>query len=434
MWIGLLSSMLFCTIVSAQENSPYSRYGLGDLSPNQNITARGMGGISAGYSDFQSINFVNPASLGKITNTIFDIGTEVDIRTLKSLDPAKKFTATNAIFSYLQLGFPVASQKMIKKNKSWGVSFGLRPISKINYKIEKNERLPGIDSINTLYEGSGGLNQVFVGTGLKIKNLSLGFNVGYMFGNKNFSTRRSFISDTIAYYKSNSATQSHFGGVFVNGALQYDIKINESSILRIGAYGSLPQTLKAKRDDIRETFTYISGGGTFKIDSIYEQKDIKGTVEYPSNFGVGFTFTNKNWLIGMDYETTQWNNYRFFNTADEVQNSFTVKAGAQYYPAKENTASRKYFSFVKYRAGLFYGPDHIKVNNTNRPGYGFTVGTGMPLTSLQRLSYAGEYVLLNTALEIGGRGNKNTNLQEGIVRFNVGLSMNAHWFRKPKYN
>jgi hypothetical protein len=46
----------------AQGNSPYSRYGLGDAVPNTNILNRGMGGIQAGYSDFLSINFNNPAS------------------------------------------------------------------------------------------------------------------------------------------------------------------------------------------------------------------------------------------------------------------------------------------------------------------------------------------------------------------------------------
>ena len=314
------------------------------------------------------------------------------------------------------------------------MSFGLRPVSSINYKIEKNERLPGIDSINTLFEGSGGLNQVFVGTGVRINKFNIGFNVGYMFGNKEYSTRRSFINDSIVYYRSNSATKSNFGGVFVNGALQYEIKINETSTLRIGAYGSLQQTLKAKKDEIRETFSYDGNGAEFKIDSIYAQNGIKGTVEYPSNFGFGFTLINKHWLLGIDYDATQWNNYRFYNTADQVQSNFTIRAGAQYYPAKDNTPGKKYFSFVKYRAGFFYGPDYIKVNDATRPQYGITVGTGMPLTSLQRLSYGGEFVLLNTALEVGGRGNKNTNLRESIVRFSVGLSMNARWFRKPKYD
>ncbi|MCR6719329.1 MAG: hypothetical protein NVV59_03345 [Chitinophagaceae bacterium] len=52
---------------SAQDNSPYSRFGLGDLVPNTNINTRAMGGISAGYTDFKSINYNNPASFGSFS-------------------------------------------------------------------------------------------------------------------------------------------------------------------------------------------------------------------------------------------------------------------------------------------------------------------------------------------------------------------------------
>ena len=60
MAIGLqLSAFSF---LSAQDNSPYSRYGLGDLTPSTNIVNRGMGGFSAAYADPLSVNFNNPAS------------------------------------------------------------------------------------------------------------------------------------------------------------------------------------------------------------------------------------------------------------------------------------------------------------------------------------------------------------------------------------
>ena len=51
---------------SAQENSPYSRYGIGDIYPSQHIVNRGMGGLSVAYTDpaGQSINFSNAASYG----------------------------------------------------------------------------------------------------------------------------------------------------------------------------------------------------------------------------------------------------------------------------------------------------------------------------------------------------------------------------------
>src|SRR5689334_4472012 len=80
--------------ISAQENSPYSRYGLGDIVPGTSIPNRSMGGISAAYADYdkrfdlkggypksQSINFLNPASYAKIRITTFDLGFEVDSRT-----------------------------------------------------------------------------------------------------------------------------------------------------------------------------------------------------------------------------------------------------------------------------------------------------------------------------------------------------------------
>jgi hypothetical protein len=429
----------FQTVALAQENSPYSRYGLGDLSPNHNIFTRGMGGISAAVTDYQSINFVNPASLANIPNTIFDVGAEVDTRTLRSLTPAKKFKSTNTIFSYLQLGFPLTTEKMRKKQISWGMNFGLKPVTKVNYKIEKFSRLSGIDSLYTLYEGTGGLNQVFVGTGLKVKNLGFGINAGYMFGNKNYSSKLEFINDTVIYAKGNFEKKTTFNGLLITGGLQYDIVLNKDKkkelpkILRLGVYGNVQQKLMAKRDVIDETFSFDANAGTFRIDSVYEEKEVKGKIEYPASFGAGFTYQDEHWLFGADFEKTNWNKYREYGAAGEVQNNWVIRAGGQYYPAKANTPVKKYFNFVKYKAGFFYGPDYIKTNNS-RPEYGLTVGAGMPLTSLRYINYSGEFVMLNTALEIGGRGDKKNNIRENMVRFSIGISMNARWFAKRKYN
>lgn len=424
---------------SAQENSPYSRYGLGDLTPNHNVFTRAMGGISAAVIDYQSINFTNPASLAGVTNTIFDVGVEADFRTLKSSNPAKKFNSANSYFSYLQLAFPLTTPKMFKKDIRWGMTFGIRPVSKINYKIEKNERLTGIDSLHTLYEGSGGVNQAFVGTGLKIKNFSIGLNAGYMFGSKDYNTSLTFVNDSVFYYPSSSASKTTFGGLFVNAGLQYDIALkkddkgNAIRNLRLGLYGNLQQKLKAKSDVIRETIYYDPNGGYYRLDSVYQENDVKGKITFPATVGFGFSYQDEHWMFGADVEYGNWSNYRYYGQTDEVKNNMMVRVGTQYYPAKINKPTKKYFNFVKYRAGLYYGSDYIKVNSS-RPEYGFTLGAGLPLTSLKRISYTGEYVVLNTALEIGNRGNKQTNLRENIVRFSIGVSMNARWFQKPKYN
>ncbi|MEO6730494.1 MAG: hypothetical protein ABIN01_04710 [Ferruginibacter sp.] len=421
--------------VFSQENSPYSRYGLGDIVPKTNIVSRGMGGIAAGFSDYQSINFTNPASYSNIRATIFDIGAEADRRTLKSTNPVGRFTATNATMSYLQLGFPIKMKKANKKDIFWGMNLGLRPVSRINYKIVKQERLQGVDSLATVYEGTGGLNQAHLGTAFSIKGFSIGVNGGYMFGNKDYSTRKTFMNDTIQYAQSNNESKTSFGGLFMNGGIQYEQKIKNKqdkkvNILRFGAYGNLKQTMTASKDVIAETVLFDASGNKFRVDSVNEN-NAKGEVVYPVSLGAGVTYQTLNWLFGVDFETTKWQDYRFYNQSDLVQNNWKIRVGTEYFPLKENTPYKKYFNFVKYRFGFYYGPDYVKVTNS-LPEYGFSFGAAFPL-KLRKSYYETQNSVLNTAIEFGSRGDKKSNLRESTLRISVGLSLSDLWFGRAKY-
>ncbi|MDB5198348.1 MAG: hypothetical protein JWO92_311 [Chitinophagaceae bacterium] len=420
----------------SQENSPYSRYGIGNLVVPGNILNRGMGGISAGYADPATLNYINPASYGGLLYSTLDIGVQVDTRILKSTTPAGKFTTSNAVISYLQLGFPLlnGNKKAIAKKMGWGINIGLKPVSKINYKIEKDSRLSNIDSLATLYEGSGGVNEAFIGTGVKIKNLSFGFNAGYLFGNKSYSTRLIFVNDTVNYLKSNSATKTSIGGLTFNAGIQYAIQLKKRDtvrgILRIGAYVNLQKKYNASQDVLRETFSYNANtGSTDHLDSVYEKNGQKGNIQMPATYGIGFTMEREHWLYGVDFETTNWDNYRFYNQKDLVANSWTVKAGFQYFPA--NSSSRKYSQFIKYRAGVFFGPDYIMADK-KLPQFGVSVGAGLPLR-LRQAYYDNQRSVMNVALEYGNRGNKNNNIRENIMHISVGFSLNDIWFIRRKY-
>ena len=196
--LGLLSAPL---TLLAQFNSPYSRYGLGDLVPANNMTTRGMGGVSAAYADRISVNFQNPASYARFYATkqrtgnklenarvIFDAGVHLESRTLVAPNTPQSFTGTEMIFSYLQVGIPL--------RKNWGLAFGIRPLSRIGYKINQNERLfdPGtgekMDSTITQFNGSGGGFLPSLGMGYSIGGFSIGMNMGDMFGNRETDTRR----------------------------------------------------------------------------------------------------------------------------------------------------------------------------------------------------------------------------------------------------
>lgn len=448
--------------VFSQDNSPYSRYGIGDLVPPTNIITRGMGGVSAGYGDFLSINFNNPASYAgfqsfkelnskKLSSgrAILDIGINVQNRTLTEPATVKKFTVSDALFSYVQLGVP------LKKN--WGLSFGLRPISKISYKIFNTERLKDprtglpIDSAITVYEGKGGAYLVNVGTGFNLfsrnknigkgdkkglaeEKLSIGFTGGYLFGEKDYSTRRSFINDTVAYNQANFETKTNFNNFFVTAGIQYKIPLSKLVSLTLGAYGNLGQSMDASRDVYRETFFYDASQGNMRLDSVYDSKNEKGKIEVPASYTFGFVLQklaiiNKEggWILGVDYKQQDWSKYRFYGQTDQLTNKWELRVGGQFNP----TPKRNYFSNVTYRAGFFTGPDYVNVGQ-KLTQTGASFGLGLPLGFSRQAP--NQVTLINLALEFSKRGNNDNILKENIFRFSLGFSLSDLWFGKKKYD
>jgi hypothetical protein len=429
--------------LQAQENSPYSRYGLGDILPNQAILNRGMGGISAGYVDYdkrydlkeiypkaQNINFLNPASYSKLRITSFNLGFEIDSRTLRSPAQADKFSASSAIISYLQLGVPLSRKRQI------GLNLGLRPLTRINYKIQTSESHvytdPTLkpDSIYNVYQGTGGTYEAFAGIGKAFKNLSVGVNVGYFFGTKDYSTRKTIINDSSLFYKSNYETKTHFGGFLVNAGIQYTANLDKKTRLVVGAYGNFRQTFNGRQDLVRETFSYDAAGATTPIDTVTAQKDVAGKIDYPSNLGVGFTLERQDrWLFGVDFSTTSWADYSFFGTKDLLRNSWTLRVGGQFVP--DALSPTGYWNHVTYRAGFNFGPDYIQAGGQDLNQFGISLGAGLPV---RKNPYTNQFSLINVGFEYGKRGNNNNLLRENVFRLSFGFTLSDRWFIKKKYN
>jgi len=446
----------------SQDNSPYSRYGIGDLVPQSNILNRGLGGVSAAYADRLSINFNNPASYSffeahkepkskKIVygRAILDVGVNFDTHTLQESNPPKKFVTGNGLFSYLQVGLP------LKQN--WGLSFGLRPISRISYKIIKDETLinpiPPNDTIEraiTRYEGTGGAYLVSVGTGFSLFNnikfggkaiqrLSAGLNAGYLFGKKDYSTRRSLINDTVVFYQGNFQTRTTYGSPFISAGLHYLATLDTGSrvSLSIGAYGNWGQKISASQDILRETFVFDDNLGEVRLDSVYDQKDIKGKIVLPSSFTVGFILQKPmimegqrketGWLVGADFTVQNWSKYRSFGQADSVRNRWELRIGGQITPVQR----KNYLSNVTYRAGFFIGPDYIKVGN-KLTTIGGSFGMGLPVAISRQAP--NQFTIINVAMEYSKRGNNSNLLRENLFRISLGFSLSDMWFGKRKYD
>ncbi len=438
----------------AQDNSPYSRYGIGDLVPQTNVFTRAMGGISAAYIDNFSVNFSNPASFASFQSfrekknkkmasgrAVADFGVNVDRRNLFQPGTTNEFQTSNALFSYVQVGMPL--------RQGWGMGFGIRPVSRVSYNIFRSERLydpvsgNNIDSSLTLFQGDGGAYLANWGTGFSIfqrerkgleEKLSVGFQVGYLFGRKDFTSRRSLINDSVLYSQANYQTLTNYSNLVYTVGFQYRLPLSSEMALVLGGYGRPAATLNARQDRVRETYRFNESAGNLRIDSVLDQRDVKGKVKLPTSYTVGFMlqkFATPNkeggWMLGADYSVTAWDEYRFYDQKDSVRTNWSLHIGGQWSPVPK----RSYFSNIAYRFGVVLGPDYVKVRNTlSQLGLSFGMGLPVPISR----QAPNQITFLNLAFEMNRRGNDTNLLRENLFRFSVGFSLSDIWFAKRRYD
>jgi hypothetical protein len=433
----------------AQENSPYSRYGMGDYLHGQHIISSSMGGLAAAYADGtsnnngQSINFSNPATYANLFLVSYDFSLSVDSRTLRSNNPTDKFVSTYFVPAYFALGMP------LNKKKGIGFAFGLRPLSRISYSVTENGRAAG-DSIARLYSGNGGLNQAFIGFGKRWKGLSVGFNTGVNFGRKDISTIVAFVNDTVSYKQSKSSTVTNFSGIFLSGGSQYEFPIKSITnipnktvvhyLVRLGVSGNFSQTLHGKQNIDRATVSYTSTGAVTTIDTVSSLSNIKGTIQMPSTYAGGITFRKTIlaprglfdlWSIGAEYTATKWSQYRFYNQTDQVSDSWQFKLGGQFAP--DPVSGNGYWSNVNYRAGFFTGQDYTTPGGKGLKIVGGSLGMGLPIRKWN--NYSNQFTILNLGLQFGRRGTPSlNNITEGFFKLSFGLSLSDIWFIPRKYD
>ena len=441
--------LLFFSILSitsnAQVNSPFSRYGLGDLVPLQSITTQGMGGLGAAYFNSQVINNNNPASYSALRLVTYDIGFTLDARSLRSANPVGKYNATNVSPAYLLLAIPLSSTKNV------AMVFGLRPKTKVSYSLSQTE--PAVfnpaDSIQNLYEGNGGLYDVFAGIGKRWKNFSVGVNVGYEFGKKSTGTRVGIIDTAFLYFKSNSETSTTFWGVYVNPGIAYLIplgshidpvtKITSNYSLQLGGSATLSHDLKANQKITRETFVYDGvSGAPVRIDSVSVVPNILGKIKMPMTYTAGFMINKvlsnayvsiNKWAFGADYTAGNWSDYRFYNAKDLTVNNWMIHAGGEFSP--DPVSGTKFWSRAIYRLGFYTGNDYLDLDGNGYKISAATFGIGF---HLKKKNYINQFTMINTALELGKRGTKVNNLTQNYFKFSLSFSLSDIWFQKRKYD
>ncbi|NDP26199.1 MAG: hypothetical protein GZ087_02045 [Flavobacterium sp.] len=411
----LISACLFLSLVSySQEgtSSPYSFYGIGETRVIGTVESRSMAGLSI-VPDSTRINLQNPAGLANLKWTTFTLAGTSNHTKQKS--ETSSASAQRSTFDYLSLGIPIGK---------FGAAFGIIPYSSVGYKI-KNDATE-LSPVNKRFNGWGGLNRVFVGTGYRIKpNLSVGVNVYYNFG-KIQTNSLEFVSEVPV--GSRELNVNELSGVNFNIGMMYQTKINAKLSFVSSLYYTPKSILKSNNSRTIATVTYDSNYDLQDVD-VLDPVKIKNDLNLPQKwtFGAGVGNTKK-WLLGAEFSVQDagklYNNY---NTLDNVTYGKYQKYSVGGYFTPNANPFMSYVKRVTYRAGFKYEKTGLIVNSTSINDVGMTFGLGLPIL--------GSLSNTNIGFEFGKKGTTSNNLvQENYFNISIGVSLNDKWFVKSKYN
>jgi len=412
---------MFITLtVSAQDiNSPFSRYGLGQLyGQNVSTELQSMGGISIAVSDPFIVNMANPASYALFDSTTFIFQTGLVGGSTNLQNTQNTTTSNYASLSNVSMGFPI--------NKWWHMSMGTTPYSKTGYDTRINHPVDGYADVLNDRWGKGGLDIYYLGSGFRIgKNLRLGVNINFLYGSIR-SYNMVYIPDSSFVFGTKVENYTRIGDFTFDWGLQYDIKLKGTKKMTIGLVYSNKVNANAYRSLLSTTLT----GGTnnnidFPRDTIQYTPDEKGTVVIPQRYGFGISMMDPGkWLVGADFEMQQWNQYQAFGLSGFLQNDWKVAVGGQFTPKHSTISSLR--KRITYRMGAHYNKTYLTLNGRSINEFAVSGGLKFPFKRSR--------TNMNLGIEIGSRGTLQSNLiKETFFNFSFGINIVEHWFYKRKY-
>ncbi len=403
--------------------SPYSKFGIGNIKGTMLPQFRGMGGLSTAiykpsfYSS--NINMQNPASYAGINITVLDMGATGGITKIQKANQSEN--SFNGTLGHIAMAFPTTRRS--------AVSFGLVPYTELGYEFKNSTKIDTM-AVDYLYAGEGGLAKAYLGYGYQLgDNLRIGANIEYLFGNLKESKSTEFPKENSAI-NSKIQNKNKVGGINLTYGMQYDIIFDLKTKLTFGYSGTSAANISSSRTLVVTDYKKDAlGNERAAIDTLLFTENTPNNLKLPflHNFGVVFQKTDK-WLIGADFRMGNWSKLIVNSVNEGLQNTVGVSVGGQITP--DFTSIGSYFKRVDYRLGFMYDKTYVKLNSQNIKQTAVTFGLGLPLASNRQSFYK-----INFATELGKRGTLTNGLvQESYVNFRLGFVLNDKWFDRFKFN
>jgi len=416
LFIGFLSINSYSQL---HIHSPYSQFGIGQLSLSNQVYYHSMGGVGYAISHPSYINIANPASNVALlpSSFIFEVGIESNSTTLKTknLSESTSYSSLN----YLLFGFSISQR--------WKTSFGVLPFSKVGYSVSDNILIENVGLTEHYYEGYGGINQCYWGNAFKISdNFSIGISAHYLFGTITKFRNTSF-PDSIFVLTSQIDEITTINDFYFDYGIQYSKKLKNNHKLSFGLTFSNSTKINIKSNYLSKTFLYNSEQHIeYLTDTLDYSPTKKGTFLLPSKIGFGIALEkSRKWLVAADFDWQNWKKFKSFNISDSLKNSYKIAIGGHFTP--NYTSISSYWKRVNYRFGFRFLKSYLELRGNNINEIGFSFGMGLPLRKSS--------TTINFGIEVGNRGTINDDLiQENFINFKFGISLHNIWFFKTKYH
>ena len=422
---------MLCICVKAQEGahsaySPYSIYGIGDISKEGTAFNKGMGGTGIATRNKRFINYLNPAAVTARDSLSFmaDFGLSQK-NTIYRQGDIKSGNNTFNIYDFI-MSFPIY--------RSSAFMVGITPFSDVGYDFSSIETDPDIigNTGNITYDsyGTGSVYQIFFGAGATFwKRLSIGAEAIYYFGNLDKVTNMDYSNSS--YRSLNSGNDLALRAATGKFGIQYEQKIAGDVSMVIGATYRMGTDLKGYATEYRyANLSSVTDTLRHNVDTL-----AKAGLRVADEIGVGISFKGGDkWSAEFNYLRSDWTKSGFdsakgfrvsgaSNFSSTVSQSF--RAGFEFVPNRNDI--RYFFKRCAYRGGVYYDQAYYKLDGNNINSMGITLGMTLPVFRL--------YNGLTVGVDLGQRAStRNNMIRERYAMFVVGFNIHDIWFQKPQYN
>ena len=423
--------LVISVCVSAQEGtygaySPYSIFGIGDISKEGTAYNKSMGGTGIATRNNRVINYLNPAAVTARDSLSFmaDFGL-VQQNTLYRQGDLKSGNNTFNIYDFI-MTFPIY--------RSSAFMVGITPYSDIGYDFSTIETNPDIigNTGNIEYDsyGTGSVYQAFIGAGATFwKRLSVGAEAIYYFGNLDKVTNMNYSDDS--YRSLNSGSELMIRGVTGKFGLQYEQNLGGNVSMVIGATYKLSTGMKGYATNYRYA---VQSSVT---DSLRHHVDTLAAsgLRFGDELGVGISIRGGDkWNAEFNYLRSDWRKSGMDKAAGFAVNGESVftttvsqsfRAGFEYVPNRNDI--RYYMKTCSYRLGFYYDRAYYKLDGNNVNSMGVTLGITLPVFKYHNG--------ISLGVDLGQRAStRNDMIRERYATFVIGFNIHDLWFRKIQYH